>query len=125
MEPIISTAAITAFLLPYLQKAGEKITEKSIEILFESRKDLAVKFKELFKSEIIALNLSDSDLPVDVNNQLEAKPEIKKEIDVKIEGNQILLSELINALKHREKREINTENYFENVNTINIDQRNS
>ena len=94
MEPITLTA-IGIFLAPYLIKAGDKVTEKTVEALFDSRKDLAEKFKGLFNTEIISLGLSDTSSSIEISKQLEAKPEIKEEISKKVANNQDLLNELI------------------------------
>jgi len=100
MEPITLTlTALGVFLAPYLQKAGEKVAEKTIETLFDSRKDLAEKFTGLFHQEIITLGLNDSATTEEVVEQLEAKPEIKAEIAKKVVDNRDLLDELAEAFK--------------------------
>ncbi len=104
MEPFTLTA-IAVFLAPYLQKAGEKIAEKTIETLFDSRKDLAEKFTGLFDQEIITLGLNDSATTEEVVKQLEAKPEVKAEIDNKVVANQNLLNEMVEAFKQMPQSE--------------------
>jgi hypothetical protein len=99
MEPITLTA-IAVFLAPYLKKAGEKVAEKTIETLFDSRQDLAEKFTGLFKTETISLGLSDSASTNDIREQLEARSELKSEVAKKIVNNQDLLSELVEAFRH-------------------------
>jgi len=98
METVTLTA-IAVFLAPYLHKAGEKVAEKTIEVLFDSRKDLAEKFAKLFQSEIVTLDLSDSDTEEQVVKQLEIKPELKIEIDRKVGNNQDLLNEMVKAFE--------------------------
>lgn len=81
-------------------KAGEKVTEKTVEALFDSRKELAEKFQGLFKTEIISLGLSGRDATaIEVNKQLKAKPEVKESVNNKIADNQDLLNELVEAFK--------------------------
>lgn len=96
---------IAVFLAPFLQKAGETVTEKTVEALFDSRKDIAEKFKGLFKTEIISLGLSDSASVQEVTRQLEAKPEIKEEVSKKVANNQDLLEELVVAFKQMPQSE--------------------
>jgi hypothetical protein len=98
MEPI-TTIAITTFLAPYLKKAGEKVAEKTVETLFDSRKDLAEKFFSLFKSDIISLGLSDSPTIYEIEQQLELRPQVQQVVGQKIVKNQDLLQELIEAFR--------------------------
>jgi len=98
MEPFTLTA-LGVFLAPYLQKAGEKVVEKTVELLFDSRKDLAEKFSGLFHQEIITLGLNDTATTEEVVQKLEAKPEIKAEIDKKLVDNKDLINELEEAFK--------------------------
>lgn len=98
MEPITFTA-IAIFLAPYLQKGGEKVVEKSVEALFDAREDLASKFSDLFKDEIIALDLGDSASPAGIAKQLEAKPEIRAEVGKKVAEHRDLLAEMVEAFK--------------------------
>lgn len=131
MEPITFTA-LGIFLAPFLLKAGEKVTEKTVEALFDSRKDLAEKFKGLFATEIISLGLNDSSSPIEITKQLEAKPEIKGEISKKVANNQDLLLELVEAFKQMPQAEfgeitINAKNIGQVINnpTASINQTNT
>jgi ribosomal protein L31E len=90
--------AIAIFLSPYLVKAGEKVSEETVKTLFETRQDLAEKFKSLFHNEIITLNLNESSTADETKKLLEAEPEIREEIQKKVESNLDLLKELENAL---------------------------
>lgn len=121
MEPITLTA-IAVFLAPYLKKAGEKIAEKTVEALFESRKDLAGKFAGLFGDEIITLGLNEPSTEKAME-LLDAKPELKEVVRRKVENNRDLLETLAEALTKQEGRTITATNYFEKVETVNIDQR--
>lgn len=94
MESATLTVLAT-FLAPYLHKAGEKVAEKTVETLFDSRKDIAEKFRGLFQSEIISLNLKDSISIEEINQQLIKNPQIKEEINRKLLDNQELIEELI------------------------------
>ena len=96
---MITITAIFAFLSPYLIKAGEKVAEKTVETLFDSRKDLADKFFGLFKPEFQTLGLSESSTTEEITEQLEAKPEVKEIIRQKVEANQGLLNETVSALQ--------------------------
>jgi hypothetical protein len=98
MEPITLTA-IAVFLAPYLQKAGEKVAEKTIETLFDARKDIADKFTNLFRPEIISLGLTDDASTDEVTKLLDEKPIIKGEIGRKVENNLSLLGEMLEACK--------------------------
>jgi len=104
MEPF-TLAAIAAFLAPYLQKGGEKVAEKTVEILLDSRKDLADRFTRLFTTEIISLNLSESARADDIPKQLEAKPGLREQLTQKVASNQDLLKELIEAFKQMPQTE--------------------
>ncbi len=96
---MITFAAIAAFLSPFLYKAGEKVLDKTVEALFDSRKDLAEKFLDVFKPEFQTLGLSESSTTEEIIKQLEAKPEVKEAIRAKVEANQDLLNELVSALQ--------------------------
>jgi hypothetical protein len=98
MEPVTLTA-IAVFLSPFLKKAGEKVAEKTIETLFESRRDLAEKFTGLFKTDIISLGLSDSASTTEVRARLEASSEAKASVENKVVNNQRLLAELVEAFR--------------------------
>lgn len=122
MEPITLTA-LAIFLAPYLQKAGEKVAEKTVETLFESHEKLADTFSRLFHQEIITLGLNDSATTEEVVKQLEAKPEVKAEIEKKIADNQDLLDKLAEALSKQEGgRVIHTKTYIENAGDVTINQ---
>ncbi len=127
MEPITLTA-IAFFLAPFLKKAGEKVTEKTVEALFNSRQDLAEKFKGLFRNEIISLGLNDSATPAEISKQLEAKSEVKEQVNKKITDNQDLLVELIEAFRQTSQTEfegitINAEKIAQvNINPHNVSQ---
>jgi hypothetical protein len=92
-------SAIAVFLAPYLQKAGEKISERTVETLFDSRKDIAEKFLALFDTEIISLGLSDSASTAEITSRLEAEPKVKENVGRKIADKQDLLKELADAFK--------------------------
>jgi hypothetical protein len=96
--------AVAVFLSPYLDKAGEKVAEETVKTLFEKRQDLAEKFKNLFKDEIIKLGLNENSNAADTTKLLQAKPESEKEIRQKIENNQDLLNELVSALQLQDSR---------------------
>ncbi len=104
MEPFTLTA-LGIFLAPYLQKAGKKVAEKTVENLFESREDLAKKFSGLFNREIITLGLNDSVTAEEAVEQLEANYEVKTEIDTKVAANRDLLNELVEAFKQMPRAE--------------------
>jgi hypothetical protein len=76
MEPI-STIAIAAFLSACLYKAGEKFSEKTIETVFENKKELADGFTNLFGSEIITLGLNDVTTSAEVQQKLKDIAEIR------------------------------------------------
>lgn len=98
MDPVTITA-IAVFLAPYLQKAGQKVAEKTIETLFDNRKDLAEKFTGLFQTDIISLGLNNAASAEEIAKQLSATPQVKQEVGNKIENNQDLLTELVKAFK--------------------------
>src|ERR1700749_982080 len=104
MEQNILTA-MAVFLAPYFHKAGEKIAEKTVEKLFDSRKDLADRFTGLFKTEIISLGLTDSASTDEISKQLEAKPEVKEKVHEKVADNQNLLNEMVEAFKQLQRAE--------------------
>jgi hypothetical protein len=94
----ITLATIAVFLSPYLVKAGEKISEETVKTLFESRQDLADKFKGLFRDEIISLSLHEAPSLEETIKLLEAKREIQETIRKKVEANQDLLNDLVSVL---------------------------
>ncbi len=104
MEPLTLTA-LAVFLSPFLKKAGEKVAEKTIETLFDSRKDLAEKFTGLFKTDIISLGLSDSASTTEVRARLEASSEAKASVENKVVNNQALLAELVEAFRQMPQAE--------------------
>ena len=125
MEPITLTT-IAAFLSPFLIKAGEKVSEKTVEALFDSREDIAEKYTGLFKDEILTLGLNESSTAEEITKQLQANPEVKEEIRKKIETNQDLLNELVTALQLKDRGiSINAEKIAQvNINstvTLNIE----
>ena len=87
--------ALAVFLSPYLVKAGEKVSEKTVETLFESRLDLVEKFKDLFQDEIITLGLNETSNFEETTKHLEANPEVIETIRQKVETNQYLLNDLV------------------------------
>lgn len=121
---MITIAAIAAFLSPFLVKAGEKVAEKTVERLFDSRKDLAEKFFGLFKTEFQTLGLNETSTPEEITKQLEAKPEVKEEIRRKVEdtNNQDLMNQLTEALSKQEGRMITCKTYIENASNFTINQ---
>jgi len=86
MEPITGVS-IAAFLGACFYKAGEKCSEKMIETVFENKKELADNFTGLFRDEIITLGLSDATTSAEVQQQLEAKPEIAAQVQSKWDDN--------------------------------------
>jgi uncharacterized protein YneF (UPF0154 family) len=98
---IITTTAIATFLGVCLSKAGEKFSEKAIETVFENKKDIADGFMGLFKEEIITLGLNDSSTPADIENQLEAKPEVAVQALKKLSENPELVADLNRHLKEQ------------------------
>lgn len=117
MEPI-TFAAIAAFVSPYFHKAGEKVAEKTIEALFNSRADIAGKFNNLFNEEIITLGLGETATSAEIAERLEAKPEVKEAIDTKAKANQRLFDELSEALSKQEGRRITCNTYIEKIEHI-------
>lgn len=93
MEPI-SLATVAAFLGACLYKAGEKISEKTIETIFNNKKDIANNFTELFRDEIITLGLSDAATPAEIQQQLEANREVATQALEKLKNNPTLLEDL-------------------------------
>lgn len=98
MEPITLTA-IALFLAPYISKGGEKLAEKTIEAVFDSRSELADKFKGLFSDEIISLDLTANDSDADIESRLDEKPALRRSIESKISQNSALLLDLVEAIK--------------------------
>ena len=120
MDPT-TLAAISVFIAPYLQKAGERVAEKTIEILFKSRKDIAKKFTELFRNELISLDLKEPSF--ERANQLVAEnPQIRKDVDKILKSNQNLLEEMALLLSRREGRTITTKTYIEYAENLTINQ---
>jgi len=99
MEPVITLISLSAFLAGCLLKAGEKFSEKTIETVFEHKKEFLEGFSGLFKQEIITLGLSDSATLEEVQKQLEAKPEIAVRALEKLNNNPQLLADLNEHLK--------------------------
>ncbi len=100
----ITTAAIAAFLGACLYKAGEKFSEKTIETVFEKKKELANSFTRLFRDEIVTLGLRDVITQTEVQRQLEAKPEIAAQVQKKWDDN----AELVRML-HEQVRNVSSQ----------------
>lgn len=100
---ILTAAAIGTFVGACLTKAGEKFSEKAVETAFESRGELAARFTEFFKPEIIQLNLSETATPEEVTRQLTAKPEIVEQAAAKLQNNSDSFRELIEILRETER----------------------
>lgn len=96
---LITLATLSAFLGACLQKASEKFGEKSIETVFEHKRELADVFRGLFQQEIITLGLNDSVTPEDVQKRLESKPEVALQALKKLYDNPKLLAEFNEQLK--------------------------
>lgn len=124
MEPITS-ATLAAFLALFFQEAGKTLAVESVKLALEKRQDIKNSLANLFKPEIISLGLNENQTSEEVKALLNAKPEIEDTVQQKIKSNSKLLEELANVLSKHQGRAIHTTNYFENVNTINIDQRRS
>jgi len=132
MEPLTLTA-IAVFLAPYFQKAGEKLAEKTVEIALEKRQDIKDKFINLFsRDEVISLSLNDNQNTGEVKALLTAKPEIAEAVQKQIEANPDLLKELLEIIKQQAGNEsfqitINAKNIGQVINnpTGNITQNNN
>jgi hypothetical protein len=122
----ITVAAVATLLAPYFLKAGETLAVESVKLALEKREDIKNSFLNLFKQEeFISLGLSENQKPEEVKALLEAETPAAETVRQKIESNRALIDELAKVLSQQEGRKIETTNYFENVNTINIDQRRS
>jgi len=108
--PIITTTSISLFLGACLLKAGEKISEKSIEYAFENKRELFDGFKGLLNDEIITLGLTETATIGEVQNLLEEKPKIATSALEKINNNPELLSELNKQLQEMGNIIINAKN---------------
>lgn len=108
--PIITTTAIGMFLGACLLKAGEKISEKSIEHVFENKGELFERFKGLFNDEIITLGLNENPTFGEVQNLLEDKPEIATSALNKLNNNPELLADLNKQLQEIGNVTINAKN---------------
>ena len=117
---------LATILAPLFQEAGKTLAVESVKLALEKRQDIKDKFVNLFKrDEIISLGLNESQNPEEVKALIAAKPDLVEECRKKIESNPSLLDELAKVLSRQEGRTIHATNYFEHVNTINIDQRRS
>jgi hypothetical protein len=118
MEPITLTV-LAMLLTPYFQKAGEKLSEKTVELALEKREDIKESFLNLFKGdEIISLDLNKREPIEQAKALLEAKPEIELEVRQKVESNQILLGKLLAIIKEQ----VGTESSQITINAKNIGQ---
>lgn len=93
MEPVVTSISLAAFLAGCLWKAGEKFSEKTIETVFEHKKELLEGFTGLFKQEIITLGLRDNASFEEAQRELEAKPEIVRQALEKLNNTPELLKE--------------------------------
>jgi|GEM_PF-6949629 len=119
METALATLLTTVFT-----EAGKTLAVESVKLALEKRKDIKNSFLNLFKpEEFISLGLNENQNPEQVKALLESNTEAAKSVKSKIESNRDLLDELAKVLSQQEGRTIHATNYFENVNTINIDQR--
>lgn len=118
MEPVTNSIVVAAFLGACLYKAGEKVSEKTIETIFENKKELADAFTGLFRTEIIALGLNDSTTTAgEIQQQLNANPEVLKQALLKLKNTPELLKELDAQLrKETGKMIINAEKIGQLIN---------
>lgn len=112
----ITLTALSAFVAACLRKAGEKFSEKAVETAFESRKELAEKFTELFKSDIIQLGLNDVATSDDITNQLAAKPIVVEQGASKLQSDADSLKALLTALRETDESRIAINNFSNQTN---------
>lgn len=124
MEPV-TLAILAVFLAPFFQEAGKTLAAESVKLALEKRQDIKNSLVNLFKPEIISLGLNENQTPEEVKALLNAKPEIEDTVQQKIKSNSELLEELANVLSKHQGRTIHTKYYFEHVNTIHFDERDS
>ena len=108
--PIITTTILSTFLTACLLKVGEKVSEKTIENVFEHKKEILERFTGLFKQEISTLGLSDTATLEEVQKQLEAKPEVARQALEKLNNNPKLLADLNEELEQMSGMTINAKN---------------
>ena len=95
----MSIIALTAGAL--FTEAGKTLTAETVKLAFKKRQDIKDKIIDVFRPELISLNLNDAQSPEEVKALIEAKPEIKAAIQNKIESNQELLKELLEIIKQQ------------------------
>ena len=108
--PIITSTILADFLTACLLKVGEKIGEKTIETIFDRKRELSEGFAGLFKQEISTLGLSGTATLEEVQKQLEAKPEVVGQALEKLNNNPKLLADLNEQLKQMSGITINAKN---------------
>ena len=113
---LITLTALSAFIAACLRKAGEKFSEKTVETAFESRKELAEKFAELFKSDIIQLGLADAATPDEITKQFAEKPEIIERAESKLQSDVGLYRELLTILREAAKSSTTINNFSNQTN---------
>ena len=124
MEPV-TLATLATFLSPLFLEGGKTLAVESVKLALANRHDIKDKILDVFRPEIISLNLSEYQKPEEVKALIEAKPDVEAEIKKKVKSNSDLLDQLAKILSKQEGRTIHATNYFEHVNIINIDQRRS
>lgn len=115
MGPITSTV-LPALIAACLTKAGEKFSEKAVETVFESRKELAEKFAGLFKSDIIQLGLSDSATSAEITKQIVTKPEIIEQASSKLQSDGDSFKSLLAILRETAKSGTTVNNFANQTN---------
>ncbi len=114
---LITVSAVAAFLAPFFTEAGKTLAVESVKLALEKRHDIKDKIIDVFRPEITSLNLKDTQSPEQVKALIEAKSEVKAEINKKIKMNSDLLDELTKILSKQEGRTIHTHNYIEHIDT--------
>lgn len=99
MEPILTTTAVTGFLALLFQEGGKTLAAESVKLALEKRHDIKDKLVELFRPELISLNLNETQTSEEVRALLTAKPEIAESVQNKVENNSELLKELLEIIK--------------------------
>ena len=100
MEPI-TLAAVAAFVAPFFTEAGKTLAVESVKLALEKRQDIKDKIIDVFRPELISLNLNDNQKPEEVKALIETKPDVAAQIQNKIESNPDLLKELLEIIKRQ------------------------
>ncbi len=100
MEPV-TLGTLATFLAPLFLEGGKTLAVESVKLALANRNDIKDKIIDVFRPEIISLNLNEEQKPEEVRALVESKPEIAEAVRSKLEANPDLLTKLLEIIKQQ------------------------